>query len=144
MEFQFNTVQIQSQTINKSTSKRRANKKPATKPNRRQNDVYITTKSNFKAQQKRCEELLNAGIREIYLHCLGNAIIRGLNLALNLVNNSNNTLSYAINTSTVHLIDEYHPLYDHDEMRIERRTNSAVHIKINRNSVYDVDLAIEN
>lgn len=40
--------------------------------------------------------------------------------------------------------DEYHPLYDYDEMRIERRNNSAIHIKINRNSVYDVDLAIDN
>lgn len=58
----------------------------------------------FQAQQKHCEDLLNSGLKEIYLHCLGNAIIRGLNLALSLVQNSNDALTYAINTSTVHLI----------------------------------------
>ena len=48
MEIQFNAVQIQSQTTKKCTSNRRPNKKTATKPSRRQNDIYITTKSNFK------------------------------------------------------------------------------------------------
>lgn len=95
---------------------------------------------------------------------MGNAIVRGLNLALNLVNNSNDTLSYAINTSTVNLVgellcsrrvhknslnsnmfpDEHHPLCDEDDISIQRRNNSALHIKIERNSVYDVDIPFSN
>lgn len=58
----------------------------------------------LQAQQKYCKDLLDSGVKEIYVHCLGNAINRGLNLALDLVNNSNDTLTYALNTSTIHLI----------------------------------------
>ncbi|XP_061396501.1 ribonuclease P protein subunit p20 [Musca vetustissima] len=117
-------------------------KKPPPKPRRRQNDIYITTKSNFKAQQKYCKDLLDSGLKEIYLHCLGNAVNRGLNLALDLVNNSNETLTYAINTSTINLIDEFHPLCDDEDVSIQRRNNSAVHIKIIRNSAYDIDFTL--
>ncbi|XP_037808350.1 ribonuclease P protein subunit p20 [Lucilia sericata] len=132
---------IRSQSMKKANYNRNQKKKTPPKVNKRQNDIYITTKSNFKAQQKHCEDLLNAGIKEIYLHCLGNAILRGLNLASSLVKDSNDALTYAINTSTIHLIDEYHPLSDADDISIQRRNNSAVHIKIVRNSVYDVDVA---
>lgn len=125
----------------KKTNNHYQKRKPPPNPRKRQNDIYITTKSNFKAQQKHCKDLLNAGIKEIYLHCLGNAIIRGLNLALNLVDNSNDSLTYDINTSTIQLIDEYHPLCDDEDISIQRRNNSAIHIKIARNSVYDVDIA---
>lgn len=37
--------------------------------------------------------------------------------------------------------DEYHPLCDNEDISIQRRNNSAIHIKIARNSVYDVDIA---
>ncbi|XP_005175252.1 ribonuclease P protein subunit p20 [Musca domestica] len=120
----------------------RQKKKNPPKPRKRQNDIYITTKSNFKAQQKYCKDLLDSGLKEVYLHCLGNAINRGLNLALSLVQNSNDTLTYAINTSTIHLIDEFHPLCDDDDVSIQKRNNSAVHIKIARNSTYDIGFAL--
>ncbi|KAM7350033.1 ribonuclease P protein subunit p20 isoform 2-T2 [Cochliomyia hominivorax] len=104
MEQSSSNQKIRSPNVKKTNNYRNQKKKAPPKVNKRQNDIYITTKSNFKVQQKYCEDLLNAGIKEIYLHCLGNAIVRGLNLALNLVQNSNNALTYAINTSTVHLI----------------------------------------
>lgn len=54
---------------------------------------------------KQCREKLESEANgEIYLHCLGNAINRGITLALKLVNESNNGLGYEANTSTIDLI----------------------------------------
>lgn len=115
-------------------------KRPTSKPYQRPNDIYITSKSNFKAQLKQCENILNSGVKDIYLHCLGNAISRGINLALTLVNNSNGVLVYEANTSTIELIDELHPLSDQDDLTLQRRMNSALHIRVSRSSDFDVDI----
>ncbi|EDW66082.1 ribonuclease P protein subunit p20 [Drosophila virilis] len=101
-------------------------------------NIYITSKTDFKAQQKRCEDLLNAGAKEIYLHCMGYSITRGLNLALRLIQNSDGALSYAINTSTIQLLDELHPLCDDDDITYRKRNNSALHIKIYNSSLFDI------
>ncbi|KQS30108.1 ribonuclease P protein subunit p20 [Drosophila erecta] len=101
-------------------------------------NIYITSKTDFKAQQRRCEELLNSGAREIFLHCMGYSVTRGLNLALRLVQNSEGALSYAINTSTVHLVDELHPLCDAEDVTFRQRNNSALHIKIFNRSLFDI------
>ncbi|XP_052855422.1 ribonuclease P protein subunit p20 [Drosophila gunungcola] len=101
-------------------------------------NIYITSKTDFKAQQRRCEELLNAGAREIFLHCMGFSVTRGLNLALRLVHNSDGALSYAINTSTVQLVDELHPLCDAEDVIFRQRNNSALHIKIFNRSLFDI------
>lgn len=37
--------------------------------------------------------------------------------------------------------DEFHPLCDDEDVSIQKRNNSAVHIKIARNSAYDIDIA---
>jgi ribonuclease P/MRP protein subunit RPP20 len=42
----------------------------------RVNDVYITNKTDFKAQLKRCEYLLRNKSNEIYIHAMGNSINR--------------------------------------------------------------------
>lgn len=52
---------------------------------------------------KQCEELLESD-SEIYLHCLGNAIKRGITLALKLVEKADSGLAYEANTSTIDLI----------------------------------------
>lgn len=54
---------------------------------------------------KQCQELLETEESgEIFLHCLGNAIKRGITLALKLVQESDNGLAYEANTSTIDLI----------------------------------------
>lgn len=54
---------------------------------------------------KQCQELLKTSESgEIYLHCLGSAINRGITLALKLIQESNNGLAYEANTSTIDLI----------------------------------------
>ncbi|KMZ10710.1 ribonuclease P protein subunit p20 [Drosophila simulans] len=101
-------------------------------------NIYITSKTDFKAQQRRCEELINSGVHEIFLHCMGFSVTRGLNIALRLVQNSEGALSYAINTSTVQLVDELHPLCDAEDITFRQRNNSALHIKISNNSLFDI------
>lgn len=61
---------------------------------------------------KQCQELLydTESSGEVYLHCLGNAIKRGITLALTLVQESNNALGYEANTSTIDLIGNFNAL----------------------------------
>lgn len=51
-----------------------------------------------------CQEALQSEDGEIYIHCLGNAIKRGITLALKLIEVSNGGLAYEANTSTIDLI----------------------------------------
>lgn len=108
-------------------------KRPTAKPFQRKNDIYVSNKTNFKVkvlcttthhthssstdlfllylfqvQMKQCQDLLKSEeVDEIYLHCLGNAIKRGITLALTLVQESNNGLGYEANTSSIDLIGEF-------------------------------------
>lgn len=54
---------------------------------KRRNDVYVNMKTNFKAQLSRCEKLINNGENELFIHGLGNACNRAINLALQLKHN---------------------------------------------------------
>jgi len=69
---------------------------------------------------------------------MGFSVTRGLNLALRLVHNSEGALSYAINTSTIQLVDELHPLCDAEDITFRQRNNSALHIKIFNRSLFDI------
>ncbi|CAD7078287.1 unnamed protein product [Hermetia illucens] len=104
------------------------------KPYQRKNDIYVTGKSDFKAQVKQCEEILNGEEGEVFLHAIGNAINRSINLALSVVANSNGAVAYEANTSTIELVDDFHPLNDEDDYTIQQRMNSCLHIRIFRQS----------
>lgn len=70
--------------------------------------IFIDVLSRGQVQMKQCQELLMSDeVDEIYLHCLGNAINRGITLALTLVQESNNGLGYEANTSTIDLIGKF-------------------------------------
>lgn len=75
---------------------------------------FVVAKPNFlspsiQAQLKQCQELLadSEQSSEVYLHCLGNAIKRGINLALTLVQQSDSGLGYEANTSSIDLIGSF-------------------------------------
>ncbi|KAJ6637495.1 Transmembrane protein [Pseudolycoriella hygida] len=117
-------------------------KRPTSKPYQRKEDIYVTNKSNFKAQINQCETILNTeNTNEIFLHCVGNAISRGINLALTLVANSNNGLGYEANTSFIELIDDFHPLHDDEDFTLQKRLNSCLHIRIYRHSKNIINFA---
>jgi len=124
---------------------------PPTLP-KRNSDVYVTNKTNFKAQLNRCQRLIDEGLlisntdniktKEdicnkvvlVYLHALGAAIPRALNLALQLQRNYGPRVILDTATSTVELTDDFEPV-SHDnsnskETVTQTRYNSAVHIKI--------------
>ncbi|XP_011369918.1 ribonuclease P protein subunit p20 isoform X1 [Pteropus medius] len=105
---------------------------------RRPNDIYVNMKTDFKAQLARCQKLLDGGARgqnlctEIYIHGLGLAINRAINIALQLQAGSFGSLQVAANTSTVELIDELEPETDTREPLTRTRNNSAIHIRVFR------------
>lgn len=83
---------------NSNNFKKRAPPKSFT----RKNDIYITNKTDFNAQLKKSLELLNSEDGEIYLHSIGNAINRAINLALKL--EEDYSFKYETNTSTINLV----------------------------------------
>ncbi|EGW06330.1 ribonuclease P protein subunit p20 [Cricetulus griseus] len=105
---------------------------------RRPNDIYVNMKTDFKAQLARCQKLLDGGSRgqsacaEIYIHGLGLAINRAINIALQLQAGSFGSLQVAANTSTVELVDELEPEIDSREPLTRIRNNSAIHIRVFR------------
>lgn len=103
---------------------------PQTLP-KRPNDVYVSKKTNFKAQLVRCQKILDNG-NEVFVHALGAAINRAINLALQLKANGFGSVEIAVNTSTVTLTDDLEPENDELDYETLTRINSAVHIRIYR------------
>ena len=78
---------------------------------RRPIDVYITNKTAFKAQLDRCRSLLDKGEPFIYLHSLGAAIPRALNLALQLQKEKGNEILHLETiTSSAELTEDFESL----------------------------------
>ncbi|XP_077290774.1 ribonuclease P protein subunit p20 [Arctopsyche grandis] len=96
------------------------------------NAIYITKKTNFKAQLEKCSQLLLNGADQVLLHALGAAVCRAINLALQLEATFHGTCKVEVNTSTVDLIDDFEPTVDDGEFKSQVRQNSAVHIRIYR------------
>lgn len=69
----------------------------------RPNDVYVNNKTDFKAQLARCFKCLETETC-VYIHGLGAAAPKAINLALQLQLKSSTPLELSVNTSTVNLI----------------------------------------
>jgi len=108
---------------------------------RRKNDVYVSRKTDFKAQHARCMKLFESGFNEIYIHGLGAAVNRAINLSLQIKKSGLGTIDLAVNTSTVELTDDYEPETDNLEHETRTRYNSAVHIWLFRKTDDDDDTA---
>lgn len=89
----------------------------------------MSRKTDFKQQLERCNKLLNSG-NEVYIHGLGAAINRAVNLALELKHSSPGNIETATKTSTVELVDDLEPETDEHEPDTYTRNNSSVHIKV--------------
>lgn len=101
---------------------------------RRNIDVYITPKTQFKAQLSRCSQLLTSGEPEILIHALGNAIPRALNL-VNVLQKQFPLLAADPHTATLELTDNFEPHSSADNCDAETgasRFNSAIHIRLFR------------
>ncbi|XP_055586535.1 ribonuclease P protein subunit p20 [Uranotaenia lowii] len=107
-------------------------KRPLPKYFTRENDIYVTHKSDFTFQFKKCLELLNSDIGEVFLHCTGRAINRGINLALKVKAEYPDAIEFEVNTSTITVTDDLHPLKDDDDFGEQKRMNSCLHVRLYR------------
>ncbi|XP_053680348.1 ribonuclease P protein subunit p20 [Anopheles nili] len=98
----------------------------------RENDIYVTYKSDFTYQFKSCLDILNSSLGEVFLHCTGRAINRGINLALRIKAEFPEAFEYEVNTSQIAITDDLHPLHDEDDFMVQRRMNSCLHIRVYR------------
>ncbi|XP_037981901.1 ribonuclease P protein subunit p20 [Motacilla alba alba] len=113
------------------------------------NDVFVTSRSDFRAQLRRCQRLLapgggpggapGAGPAELRLHGLGLAVPRTINLALQLQAGAGGALRLHASTSSVPLRPPRarRPRRDRrdsddsdDGEREPPRHNSAIHIRL--------------
>lgn len=99
---------------------------------KRPNDVYVTNRSNFQCELAKCEKLLEGGETEIFIHGMGAAVNRAVNLALQLETKYLGTVQLSVNTSTTTLVDDLEPLHDQATYETQSRQNSVVHIRIQR------------
>ncbi|XP_013194853.2 ribonuclease P protein subunit p20 isoform X1 [Amyelois transitella] len=99
------------------------------------NVIFITKKTNFKAQLDKCCDLLTKGEKEIILHGLGAAIQRCCNLALQLEILFSGTCQIEVNTGTVDLVDDLEPLNEDLEFGAQVRHSSSIHIRIFRTAM---------
>lgn len=109
-------------------------KRPPKRLSQRPNDIYINRKSDFSSQLARCHKLLDQGVSELFIHGLGAAIHRAINLSLQLKETSvsSSTLEVSATTSTVDLVDDYEPVDDDADYQAKTRNCSAIHIRLCR------------
>jgi len=101
---------------------------------REPNDIYVTRKTPIKVQIDRCQELLDSG-EIVYIHGLGAAVSRALNVALAVKKNNCGSVDLDVRTATVNLVDDI-DYTDEDRLpSTQTRPNSVVHIKLFRPAV---------
>nr|XP_037290275.1 LOW QUALITY PROTEIN: ribonuclease P protein subunit p20-like [Rhipicephalus microplus] len=97
---------------------------------RRENDLYVNMSTNFKGQLERCRKLIDSGKTEVFVHAMGAAVGRAINLALQVEANYQGLLEMDVRTSTVGVVDDLEPLADDLEPTTQTRQTSAVHIRL--------------
>ncbi|XP_076318727.1 ribonuclease P protein subunit p20 isoform X2 [Tachypleus tridentatus] len=107
-------------------------KRPSRKYPKQRRDVYVNSKSSFKAQLEKCKKLLDSGETDICIHGMGGAVNCAVHLALVLQSKYLNTIKLSVNTSTVKLFDDFLPEEDDIEPETSIRNNSAVHILVHQ------------
>ncbi|XP_028143084.2 ribonuclease P protein subunit p20 isoform X1 [Diabrotica virgifera virgifera] len=103
--------------------------RPPKKTETGENVLYVSSKTNVKAQLDRCNKLLNNKHDEIIIYCMGAAIQRGILLALQLCEEH---ITYKVSTSTLttELLDDLEPSVDDADYEIQKRFNSALRIRV--------------
>ncbi|KAI8922291.1 hypothetical protein DFJ77DRAFT_425289, partial [Powellomyces hirtus] len=73
-------------------------------------DIYVSRKSNFHAQSKRAQKLIDGqNFTFLTIHGLGAAINRAIELALHVKEQNKDRIAWSITTSTVTLADDVEP-----------------------------------
>ncbi|KAH7964150.1 hypothetical protein HPB51_027615 [Rhipicephalus microplus] len=73
---------------------------------------------------------MTSGKTEVFVHAMGAAVGRAINLALQVEANYQGLLEMDVRTSTVGVVDDLEPLADDLEPTTQTRQTSAVHIRL--------------
>lgn len=85
------------------TEKYQLEKRAPLKLSKNPNDIYVNNKTDFKAQLARCFKCLETEDC-VFVHGLGGAVERAVNIALELQQKSSTPLETEVTTSSVNLI----------------------------------------
>lgn len=97
---------------------------------KQKNDIYVNKQSDFKFQLERAQKLLDSGYSEVFIHGLGAAISRAVNLALQLEQRGHGGIKISAQTSSTQVVDDFSSLNDEQESYSETRTKSSIKIKV--------------
>jgi ribonuclease P/MRP protein subunit RPP20 len=97
---------------------------------KQKNDIYVNKQSDFKFQLERAQKLLDSGWNEVFIHGLGAAINRAVNLALQLEQEGHGSIQISAQTSSTQVVDDFRPLDEEQESYSETRTKSSIKIKV--------------
>ena len=97
---------------------------------KQKNDIYVNKQSDFKFQLARAQKLLDSGWNEVFIHGLGAAINRAVNLALQLEQEGHGSIQISAQTSSTQVVDDFRPLDEEQESYSETRTKSSIKIKV--------------
>lgn len=124
-----------SQRVGQGDNDHVVRKRQPPRPPKRPNDVYVTNRSNFQSELAKCEKLLEGGETEVFIHGLGAAVNRAVNLALQLESKYLGTVQLTVNTSSATLIDDLEPVHDQATYDTQTRQNSVIHIRVHRTAL---------
>ena len=97
---------------------------------KQKNDIYVNKQSDFKFQLERAQKLLDSGWNEVFIHGLGAAINRAVNLALQLEQGGHGSIQISAQTSSTQVVDDFRSLDEEQESYSETRTKSSIKIKV--------------
>jgi ribonuclease P/MRP protein subunit RPP20 len=97
---------------------------------KQKNDIYVNKQSDFKFQLERAQKLLDSGYDEVFIHGLGAAINRAVNLALQLQERGHGLIEISAQTLSTQVVDDFRPLDEEQEGYSETKTKSSVKIKV--------------
>ena len=97
------------------------------RPPIKENDVYVTSKSNVGAQVQRIEKLSN-NFKVVNIYALGVAIKKAVHIAYEC--KSKFDVDLEISSDTVTLFDDVEPLDIHEDATVQTRKTSSITIQI--------------
>ena len=108
----------------------RQRRSPQKQTPKQKNDIYVNKQSDFKYQLERAQKLLDCGYNEIFIHGLGAAINRAVNLALQLKERGHGSIEISAQTSSTQVVEDFRSLDEEQESYSETRTKSSIKIKV--------------
>lgn len=103
------------------------NKRAPVRPPTTETDIYVSRNTIVPAQINRIHSLLEKGHPKVFIHGLGIAVNKAVEVALRF-KELYPTVEWEITTNTETLFDDLEPIELDDDSQVTTRNNSAIHI----------------